>query len=148
MSEPSLFESIPDQRHGHLGERLWVTPYNGTSGWSGSDTSRERAEQADADGTTSERQTRVLALLHGAGEEGLTWRELSQLSGWHHGSASGVLSVLHKVGLICRLSQRRNKMKVYVDPEFVAGRETEPHGRIKAATVHKCSHCGHEEVVA
>jgi DNA-binding MarR family transcriptional regulator len=62
-------------------------------------------------------------LLEEARIEGLTWRELSDRTGWHHGTASGALSVLHKEGLIARLEERRDRCQIYVLPEFVLGRE-------------------------
>ena len=93
-------------------------PYAGTSGWSGSDTSRTRAVTADASGQT--------------------WAELGDKLGAHHGTASGVLSVLHKAGRIDRLTERRDRCKVYVLPEFTAGREIEVQGR-----KHECPSCGH-----
>lgn len=105
------------------------TPYAGTSGWSGSDTSRERAERDDSDGTTADRQQRVLAILARLGAEGTTWKELAAATDWHHGQASGALSVLHKVGKVARLTERRNRCQVYVLPEHVNGRDTAPHGR-------------------
>lgn len=105
------------------------TPYAGSSGWSGSDTSRERAEAADADGTTSERQERVLADLRAVTFIGLTWKDLAAARGMHHGQASGVLSNLHKAGHIARLTERRANCQVYVMPEHVNGRETQEYGR-------------------
>jgi DNA-binding MarR family transcriptional regulator len=99
-----------------------LLPYNGTSGWSGSDTSEARASQADADGTTSRRQQEALRLVRTAGEHGVTWQELAQRMGLHHGSASGVLSGLHKAGVITRLTEQRNRCQVYVSPQHVAGR--------------------------
>ena len=113
-------------------------PYAGTSGWSGSDTSRTRAVTADASGQTRERQHKVLALLAEVEDRGLTWAELGDKLGAHHGTASGVLSVLHKAGRIDRLTERRDRCKVYVLPEFTAGREIEVHGR-----KHECPSCGH-----
>lgn len=123
-----------------------VLPYGGTtqprnSGYAaGADTSRDRALTADADGTTTRRQRSALAVLsdrwlheHGGGyiglDHGTTWKELATFYGWHHGQASGVLSVLHKAGKIARLTERRNRCAVYVLPEYVNGRETAPHGR-------------------
>lgn len=114
-------------------------PYAGTSGWSGSATSHDRADRDDHDGTTSDRQRRTLGDLatllrtpngrHTMGRDlGITWQELAALEGWHHGQASGVLSVLHKVGRVARLTERRNRCAVYVLPEYVNGRETSPHG--------------------
>lgn len=116
-STPTLFD-IPDPL-------LPALPYGGTSGWSGSETSRERAENADRSGRTSDRQQHVLDLLASNAADGLTWRDLSDLTGWHHGTASGALSVLHKAGAIARLDCRRDKCAIYVLPEYVHGRVTE-----------------------
>jgi len=63
-----------------------------------SDTSRNRAKSEDATGVTSNRQRVTLDLLEQAGRRGLTWRELSELTGWHHGQSSGTLSTLHREG--------------------------------------------------
>ena len=108
-------------------QHLPVLPYGGSSGWSGSDTSEQRASNADANGTTGKNQEQTLKHLVLALHRGLTWKELSDLTGWHHGTASGALSVLHKVGRIARLTERRNKCAVYVAPSFVHGRETQAH---------------------
>lgn len=102
-------------------------PYAGTSGWSGSDTSRARTVTADKDGRTAHRQQATLSSLAQAGTEGLTWKELSEIHGWHHGTASGSLSVLHKTERILRLTETRNRCKVYVLPDHAMGRTTEPH---------------------
>lgn len=101
-----------------------------TAGWSGSDTSHERAVRERDDGTVTRRQTEALRWLGDAEGRGLTWKELADLMGWHHGQASGVLSVLHKDGRIARLVQRRNRCHVYVAVEYVNGRETQPFGRV------------------
>jgi hypothetical protein len=124
------------QRHAvHLAPTLPETPYAGTSGWSGSDTSRERAEDADADGTTSARQSFVLSRLATVQANGLTWRDLATEAGWHHGQASGALSVLHKEGRIARLAEeRRTRCAVYVLPEYVEGRPVAAHGRKSPVT--------------
>lgn len=120
-----------------------ILPYAGTSGWSGSSTSRERAVRADKDGATTERQSRVIGLLSSQGHFGLTWRELSDLTGWHHGSATGVLSVLHLSGRVDRLSETRHRCKVYVLPMFVNGRSTEAHGR-KPKPCPACGYAGED----
>lgn len=114
-----------------------LLPYAGTSGWSGSETSRERAETQDTDGTTSARQTETLNWLRERGTFGVTWKELANIELWHHGQASGVLSVLHKVGRIARLTERRDRCAVYVLPEYVNGRETAPHGRQRTASAYE-----------
>ena len=118
-------------------------PYGDTSGWSGSQTSQARAIAEDSDGTTSFRQKIIVALLLRAGKIGLTWKEVAERQNWHHGQSSGALSVLHKEGLIERLTERRNRCAVYVHPDFVNGRDTAPHGRKKR--IHTCTNCGHTE---
>lgn len=116
-----------------------VTPYAGTSGWSGSSTSEARARTADTDGTTRDRQATVLGILSLAGYDGATWKDIAGMTGWHHGTASGALSVLHKEGMIVRLSELKDRCKIYVLPDYTGGRETERHGR----KPHACSNCGH-----
>lgn len=103
---------------------LPVLPYGMTSGWSGSDASRERAERADASGLTGENQRRLYRMLKNAQHQGLTWAEAADIAGWHHGTASGALSALHKARIISRLAERRMGSSVYVLPEFVGDRET------------------------
>ena len=112
-------------------------PYNETSGHSGTDTSRERALHADRSGRTALRQAQALNLLSQREMAGLTWKEFSEITGLHHGTASGVLSVLHKTGRIARLKETRNGCKVYVDVFCVEGRVIEKQGRKKC-----CPHCG------
>jgi hypothetical protein len=99
------------------------------SGYSGTDTSEERARRQDADGTTRQRQQATLGGLAARRAYGLTWKELADSLGVHHGAASGVLSTLHKAGRIARLSERRHGCKVYVLPEYTNGRRTEEQGR-------------------
>ena len=122
-----------------------VLPYDGSSGFSGSETSRERAERQDATGVTSERQKAVLRALDNAGERGATWKEIGDAFGWHHGQASGVLSGLHKAGLITRITERRQRCQVYVLPFYLADREQAPYKRNKRTV--PCTNCGHEVIV-
>jgi len=76
------------------------------------------------DGTTGERQRTTIRLVTEAGPFGITWLELSQKTGWHHGQTS-VLSDLHKAGLIARLAGgKRARSSVYVLPGLVQGRST------------------------
>jgi len=107
-------------------EALPILPYAGTSGWQGSDASRNRALADDADGSTGNRQQIAMWFLIDARSRGLTWRELGDAQGWHAGQSSGALSNLHKVGLITRLKERRNRCSVYVLPEYVNDRELSP----------------------
>lgn len=115
---------------------LPLTPYAGTSGWSGSQTSQDRAVQEDTDGTTKGRQNVTLRMINASKTYGMTWKELADETGWHHGQASGVLSVLHKEGLIERLTERRGKCAVYIGLNSINGRKTSPR-KIKT-----CKHCG------
>ena len=114
-------------------------PYAGTSGWSGTDTSEQRAISDDANGITKSRQTLTMLYLFNQKVNGTTWKELANHLGWHHGTASGVLSVLHKEGRISRLLDKRNGCRVYVINDYVAGRATDMQGRKPKA----CPNCGH-----
>jgi len=113
-------------------------PYAGTSGFSGTDTSRDRAIAEDSNGTTGRRQRETLQFLAMQANYGATWKELAEQLSLHHGSASGVLSVLHLAGRVERLHLSRNRSKVYVLPEFVSGRATEKR-KVKKC----CPSCGH-----
>ena len=112
-------------------------PYAGTSGFSGTDTSRDRAITQDSNGTTGRRQLETLQFLAMRANYGATWKELAEQLSLHHGSASGVLSVLHLAGRVERLHSSRNGCKIYVMPEFVLGRATEKR-KVKKC----CPHCG------
>jgi hypothetical protein len=113
-------------------------PYAGTSGFSGTDTSRDRAITEDSNGTTGRRQLETLMFLAMRAEHGATWKDLAEQLSLHHGSASGVLSVLHLAGRVERLHLSRNRCKIYVLPEFVLGRATEKR-KVKKC----CPNCGH-----
>lgn len=117
-------------------------PYAGTSGWSGSETSRKRAISRDKSGRTGRNQMLALELMGRRGMRGITWKELATLANCHHGSASGTLSVLHRDGRISRLKEVRNQCKVYVLNTWVCERETEEH-RSNLRVV-ECPNCGHE----
>lgn len=112
-------------------------PYHETSGHSGTETSKARALHSDRSGKTAMRQAQALELLSQMRDNGLTWKEFSNITGLHHGTSSGVLSVLHKVGRIARLKESRNGCKVYVGLNWVQSRTIERQGRNKC-----CPHCG------
>jgi len=108
------------------------TPYNGTVGHSGTDTSRERAERKA--GHIDEELDVVVDFLTRAGTRGLTVTTVkraaltgddNQLRLAHHGTASAALSILHKSGRIARLTERRNGAHIYVTPENIDGRDFE-----------------------
>ena len=116
---------------------LPLTPYAGTSGWRGSEASRERVIEDDANGTTSQRQRMSLHRVQTQGERGLTWKELGEIENWHAGQSSGSLSVLHKEGFIYRLKEKRNRCSIYVTEEFIKGREISEYKKQDT-----CKHCG------
>ncbi len=105
-----------------------VLPYAGTSGHSGGATSEERARADDQSGATKLRQANTLMALNNAGTQGMTWKELADQTGWHHGKASGALSNLHVAEKVARLTERRDRCFVYVLPEFVRDRPTQRQG--------------------
>lgn len=109
-----------------------VLPYAGTSGWSGTETSRDAAVEMDKSGATANNQEKVLTLLSESGDYGATVSEVKAITGiQHHGSASSALTTLHAAGKITRLVETRKDRgrgnKVYVLPENVNGRAVEPY---------------------
>ena len=114
-------------------------PYAGTAGWSGTDTSQERAMHNLQTGKEYNNQQKALVYIKQAGSQGLTWKELSQLTDMHHGTASGVLSVLHKSGAILRTTRVRDRSKVYMDIVFTDKVMHELYVDKKKS----CPNCGH-----
>lgn len=115
MEQPNLFDQ----------PQFPILPYAGTSGHSGSASSEERARRDDRDGTTAYRQSATLNYLRRQSVYGSTWKDLASHYNWHHGQASGVLSTLHKSGVIARLFERRDRCAIYVLVEWVDGREVD-----------------------
>jgi CTP-dependent riboflavin kinase len=113
-------------------------PYKGTAGWSGTDTSKQRALYNLRTGKEYNNQQKALALINDADSAGLTWKELSEHTGMHHGTASGVLSVLHKSGAILRTTKVRNGCKVYMHIAFADLVKHE----IYKSKAKLCPHCG------
>jgi hypothetical protein len=83
-----------------------------------SPTSTARAIREDRDGTTSKRQKEVLNALKERGVLGLTWKELGWKLDLHHGQSSGVLSSLHRAGLVFALKEARGNCQPYVHGSF------------------------------
>lgn len=112
--------TYPDREAGH------------SSGWSGTDTSRDRAHEHDSTGKTATIQDRVLDALKVCGNTGLTMPEAcTALGPWPsdtggHSTVSSALTGLHKAGLVVRLTEERNRCKVYVLPANQDGRPAEP----------------------
>ena len=83
-----------------------------------SPTSTARAIREDRTGTTSKRQKAVLSALKERGTIGLTWKELGWKLDLHHGQSSGVLSSLHREGLVFALKEARGNCQPYVHSSF------------------------------
>ena len=114
-------------------------PYNSTAGWSGTDTSKERAMYNLRTGKEYNNQQKALELLND-NPAGITWKEFSEQAGIHHGTASGVLSVLHKSGAILRSIRIRNGCKIYFGIQY---------RNVIANEIYKqkaklCPHCGND----
>lgn len=98
-------------------------PYAGTEGYSGTETSQARAEK-NVD-TAADRQQTILTMAGHAGVRGITVVDVRDKTNMHHGTASGSLTALHKVGFLVRLEETRDNCKIYVKPQYVQGRPTE-----------------------
>jgi hypothetical protein len=121
---------------------LPYVPYSGTAGWSGTSTSKARAVDNVDSGRELNNQEKALAYLKKRSVIGATWKQLANDMDWHHGTASGVLSVLHQSGAIIRLTIVHEGCKVYVHQNFkdAVADKIEPYiKRTKA-----CPNCGHE----
>lgn len=112
--------------------------YSGTTGHTGTDTSRAQAVNTRA---TRQVQTSVLKEIHRSGFVGRTVAELRrEFPQFHHGSISSALTNMHRAGKIARLTQTRAKAKIYVSVGYEDGRETEKPTVRATATI--CPHCG------
>ena len=123
-----------------MAEYVPYRPYKGTAGWSGTDTSKARAIDNIASGREENNQARALSYLKLAGVNGMTWKELAEGTGWHHGTASGVLSVLHKSGAIVRTIKVRNRCKIYVHQNF----KDQVSHEVYKVKEKLCPHCGND----
>lgn len=96
--------------------------YAGTTGWTSTDTSREQADPTKQVST----QEWVLRAITGQGAIGATVAELRMGTFAHHGQVSSALTNLHRAGRLARLVERRGRCHVYVLPEHVGDRPTQP----------------------
>jgi hypothetical protein len=92
---------------------IW-TQYNDTGGFVDRPASRDRAYAEIANGSFSKRQQDIYQLLREAGSEGMTWKQIGDILGLHHGKVSGALSNMHGGGMIFMLRQRRDRCHPYV----------------------------------
>jgi hypothetical protein len=82
---------------------------------------RDRAERAA--GTVEARKAMIVALVRDAGLIGMTWKEVSDVTGLPHQKVTPALSNLHQDGVLVALRHdKRNGSGVYVTPEHVASR--------------------------
>jgi len=117
-------------------------PYNGTAGWSGTETSKDRALYNLRSGKEyTDQQMALMLLKHNP--SGLTWKEFAHRAELHHGSASGVLSVLHKSGAILRTTRKRDRCKVYMSIEYADKVTAEVYNKKEKP----CPHCGLDTTV-
>jgi hypothetical protein len=77
------------------------------------DTSIERAEHLTQSGRAKEWREEALRLIYEAGMMGRTWKELSVMTGLHHGQISGILSKLHEEGMIFARRMKRQGCHPY-----------------------------------
>lgn len=96
---------------------LW-TAYNDTAGFVDRPASRERAFREVEDGSLSARQQAILDCLEDAGRQGMTWKQLGDLLGLHHGKVSGALSNMHKGGVVFMLVAQRDRCHPYVHEKY------------------------------
>lgn len=115
-------------------------PYNGTAGWSGTDTSKQRALDNIYSGRELNNQQLALKYLKSRSTVGATWKDLATETGWHHGTASGVLSVLHQSGAIVRTIKTRNRCKIYVHQDYKDQVIYETYKKKEKL----CPHCGND----
>lgn len=67
-------------------------------------------------------------LLEARKDDGVTWRELAAVEHMHHGSASRVLSDLHRTGHTVRLTDElRDGCAVYVLSQYAGVRRARPY---------------------
>ena len=106
--------------------RTPVLPYAGTSGWQGTETSKERAIRNDKK-ITGKRQGEVFDAVCEAKGHGLTALEARHKLGLKNpNQVSPSLTILHKEGYLARLDERRDGHLVYVHPLYVQGRTEVP----------------------
>jgi hypothetical protein len=88
--------------------------YGDTGGYVNRDTSIDRAVEEASSGVLSARLNAIVRILSDSGVQGMTWKEVADRLGLHHGQASGALSNLHKNGQVVMLKSMRNKCHPYV----------------------------------
>ena len=83
-----------------------------------SDTSHARAIREDLAGTTTKRRKQISDIVRAEFTQGMTWAELADATGLHHGQVSGALSKLHEMGRLFQRRDTRNGCHPYVHADF------------------------------
>jgi hypothetical protein len=93
--------------------------YAGTLGFVPVDTSRDRAEREQDNGTADDRLRAVERELQRLGMVGATWQRLAKLLNLHHGQVSSALTVLHRQGRIAMTSAKQNRCHYYIHADYI-----------------------------
>jgi hypothetical protein len=129
--------TIPDESDiAHTQDQAASLPYAGTSGFSGTNASMDRALKNDSTGKTGRVQGMVTAFARSWASHWVTIKDLrAQFPGEHHGTLSGALTALHQDGRLIRLAEQRDRCSIYVAPGFEGVRETLDPAKPKKRTV-------------
>lgn len=114
-----------------------------TGGWAGSESSRDRAVRQRDSGVLGLNQQLAVEFVREREYMGATYGDLCEEFGWGHGTASGVLSNLHRDGKLHRLALNREGQRIYVTIGYIGGRKTEPFGRQQKTRTETCPNCNH-----
>lgn len=74
----------------------------------------DRSVRLERTGRFDDWHDTVVRLLNERGTMGATWRELSTITGLHHGQISGLLSKMHERGDVFALVSQRDRCHPYV----------------------------------
>ena len=96
---------------------IWAA-YNDTAGYVNRPASKQRAMQELNGGVLGKRQQAILDVLDAAGANGMTWKELGDQLGLHHGKISGALSNMHLFGVVFMLRLTKDRCHPYVHAKF------------------------------
>lgn len=80
--------------------------------------SRDRATRLAQSGEWTDRKVAILSMVFDACMHGLTWKEIADRTGLHHGQVSAVLSVLHRDGMVFALETTRQRCHPYVHAQW------------------------------
>jgi len=96
-------------------ENVDLFTYANTLGSVNRETSKKRTTREQA----WKNAEQVINLLHKAGTYGMTWKQLGHITGLHHGQISGLLSNMHRAGLVAQLRIRRDGCHPYIAAHFI-----------------------------